>query len=183
MNHIDPSKTNGKADRTSAAPRVTLDDLARLRSDELEALYRNGTVPGSLAALDGEPHCRMLAIRKVPSGRVFDGIARFSASRIFPWGGKAFQSQSAAGGTGINRVRLEKERRWFPFETRVEPSAIDGAPCILLDYDKPENPLPIRRIRDELREVSPGLFLGPAMLDTKRGAPVLVLWFACDNGA
>jgi hypothetical protein len=35
-------------------------------------------------------------------------------------------------------------------------------------------------IRDELREVAPGLFLGPAMLDTGKGDPRLVLFFACD---
>jgi hypothetical protein len=38
-------------------------------------------------------------------------------------------------------------------------------------------------IRDELREVAPGLFLGPAMLDTKNSPPKLVLFFACDTRA
>jgi hypothetical protein len=37
-------------------------------------------------------------------------------------------------------------------------------------------------IRDELREVAPGLFLGPAMLDRGKGKPTLILFFACHVG-
>ena len=65
----------------------------------------------------------------------------------------------------------------FPFDTSVGPSAIDGAPCIVLDYDKPNNPFFIRAIRDELREVAPGLFLGPAMVRLGASAK-LALYFA-----
>ena len=58
------------------------------------------------------------------------------------------------------------------------------------DYDLDANPVYIRHIHDEIREVSPGLFLGPAMWNRalKRsgrgsGAPdkSLVLWFALDS--
>ena len=157
----------------------TLDDLAALDVGALEAAYRSGTMPASLRALDGEPECRMLSVRGLDNGRVATGLRHFAASAAFPWAGKSFTSASDANGAGINRVRLGGARRWFPFRTRQDPSAIDGAPCILLDYDLPENPALIRRIRDELREVSPGLFLGPAMAVTGRGAPALVLFFAC----
>jgi hypothetical protein len=37
-------------------------------------------------------------------------------------------------------------------------------------------------IRDELREIRPGLFLGPAMFDNGNAPARLVLWFACDLG-
>lgn len=162
-----------------AAPR-TLDDLAALDVAALEAVYRGGTVPATLRALDGSPTCRMLAVRGL-DGAARGALARFARASYFPWAGKSFEAKDDATGTGINRVRLAGTRRWFPFETRVEPSAIDGRPCILLDYDLAVNPAPIRAIRDELREVAPGLFLGPAMLDTKRGGePRLVLFFACD---
>jgi hypothetical protein len=171
--------TAPSATTTAAAPR-TLDDLAAMDVAALEALYRRGTVPASLEALDGSPVCRMLAVRGLDRGGSFGAIRRFAASGVFPWAGKSFAASSAEAGTGINRVRLGGTRRWFPFHTRVEPSAIDGEACILLDYDLPENPKPIRMIRDELREVAPGLFLGPAMLDTKKSDPKLVLFFACD---
>jgi len=158
----------------------TLDDLAAMDVAELEALYRRGTVPRTLHALDGSPTCRMLAVRGLDRGAIAKAIASFSASGSFPWAGKSFSASSDDDGEGINRVRLAGQRRWFHFKTRVEPSAIDGESCILLDYDLAENPKPIRMIRDELREVAPGLFLGPAMLDTKKSDPRLVLFFACD---
>ena len=163
----------------TAGPR-TLDELAALDVAALEAVYRRGTVPASLHALDGSPVCRMLSVRGLDRGAAFSLLRGFARSEVFPWAGKSFQAASDAAGTGINRVRLAGTRRWFPFQTRVEPSAIDGAPCILLDYDLEANPKPIRMIRDELREVAPGLFLGPAMLDTGKGEPRLVLFFACD---
>lgn len=159
---------------------LTLDALATMAVDELTALYRDGAVPADLSGMRGHPTCRMLAIRGLDRGPVHDRIRRFAAASAFPWGGKAFESVDPGHGRGINRIRLGPERRWFPFDTRVVPSAIDGAPCVLLDYDRPDNPKPIRMIRDELREVAPSLFLGPAMLDTGRGDPRLVLYFACD---
>lgn len=162
-----------------AGPR-TLDELAALDVAALERVYRAGTVPASLHALDGNPTCRMLSVRGLDRGGRGAAIRGLARARWFPWAGKSFAAQSDAAGNGINRVRLAGERRWFPFTTRVEPSAIDGAPAILLDYDLAMNPKPIRMIRDELREVSPGLFLGPAMLDT--APPRLVLWFACHLG-
>jgi hypothetical protein len=50
----------------------------------------------------------------------------------------------------------------------------------VLDYARPENPPVIHSLRDELREVSPGLFMGPALLRVL-GKPRLVLFFACDS--
>ncbi len=165
---------------TIPAPAVrTLDDLAALDVAQLEAVYRAGKVT-SLHALDGSPTCRMLSIRGLDKGAPFAALRKFAAASFFPWAGKSFEAKSDGEGTGINRIRLGGGKTWFPFQTRIEPSAIDGAPCILLDYDHAPNPKPIRMIRDELREVAPGLFLGPAMLDRGKGDPTLILFFACD---
>lgn len=164
-----------------AAPR-TLDELAALDVAALTAVYRGGTVPASIHALDGNPTCRMLGIRGLDRGVAGGAIRTLARAGWFPWAGKSFAAESDAAGNGINRVRLAGGKRWFPFTTRVDPSAIDGAPCILLDYDHAVNPKPIRMIRDELREVSPGLFLGPAMLDTGTAPARLVLFFACQLG-
>jgi hypothetical protein len=174
------SPAASSASRTDAAtaPR-TLDDLAALDVAALTALYRTGKTT-SLTALDGNPRCRMLAVRGLDRGPAGAAIRSLAAASFFPWGGKHFEPTSPEAGTGINRVRLGSERRWFPFETRIEPSAIDGQPCILLDYGDRRNPFFIRAIRDELREVAPSLYLGPAMLDTGKGNAQLVLWFACD---
>jgi len=68
----------------------------------------------------------------------------------------------------------------FPFETSFGPSAIDGKPTLILDYALDVNPSYIQAIHDEIREVAPGLFLGPAMWKGK-DKKTLVLWFALDS--
>ena len=161
-----------------SAPR-TLDDLAALDVAQLEAVYRAGKVT-SLHALDGSPTCRMLSIRGLDKGAPFAALRKFAAARFFPWAGKSFEARSDGEGKGINRIRLGGGKTWFPFQTRVEPSAIDGQPCILLDYDHAPNPKPIRMIRDELREVAPGLYLGPALWKQRSGGAAHLLWFAVD---
>jgi hypothetical protein len=188
--HVRPAASTA----TSVSGPRTLDDLAALDVAELEAVYRRGTVPPSLHALDGNPVCRMLAIRGLDAGARARTIRNLARASWFPWAGKSFAAETDATGNGINRIRLAGGKRWFPFKTLVEPSAIDGAPCIFLDYRLAANPRPIQMIRDELREVAPGLFLGPAMLDTGNAArrrsrdqrqglgetgARLVLWFAC----
>ena len=162
-----------------AGPR-TLDDLAALDSPALERIYRGGRAPTSVAPLDGDPRCRMLAVRGAP-GPIGAALRALAASSRFPWAGKRFASEHAGRGSGINRVRLAGDRRWFPFVTTIEPSAIDGQPCVFLDYRLAANPRPIQMIRDELREVAPGLFLGPAMFADGKRPPVLALWFACHH--
>ncbi len=161
---------------------LSLDDLAAMSVDELTALYESGSVPDDLSALDGDPTCRMLTVvGPVGRGAVASTVRGFARSRAFPWAGKRFRASATDRGSGINRLRLAGERPAFPFDTSFQPSAVDGAPCIVLDYDKPENPWFIRQVHDELREVDPGLFLGPAMWKTKSD-PALVLYFACDTG-
>lgn len=158
---------------------LTLDRLTRRSPGALRSLYEGGRVP-DLPDLNGSPHGRMLALAGAAGWRLPRGLTRRLAARgWFPWRGKNFQAQGAQG-SGINRIRLLGSRTWYPFRTRVEPSALDGRPCAVLDYDAPENPWFIRKIRDELREVGEGLFLGPALFMTD--APRLVLWFAVDTG-
>ncbi len=162
------------------ASQFDLEDLVGLSVDDLQQIYRGATVP-SMPALDGTPVGRMLTFAGPLGGRtVGSALDRFAGSAVFPWGGKSFQATSDTTGTGVNRVKLLGTRDWFPFDTSVAPSVIDGQPCIFLQYDVPGNPWAIRKIHDELREVSPGLFLGPAMWKTS-SAPALVLWFAIDT--
>lgn len=160
---------------------LTLDDLSAMNVDELDALYREGTMPASFSALDGTPKGRMLAIRGIDKTPLFGAVTAFSKLSLFPWDGKSFTSTSARTGDGINRINLVGKLNWFPFKTRIEPSVIDGRDCIYLDYEQPGNPFFIAKIRDELREVAPGLFLGPAMWKTGKDSAALVLWFAIDT--
>lgn len=168
------------------ATTLTLDDLARRTSDELGALYRSGTAPSSMALLDGALEGRMLAVRRLDRGWVGRAVQRFAASDRFVWEGKSFQSTGEHVGAGINRIQLPGllgRQQLFPFVTTFDASVLDGEPTVVLDYDLPDNPPYIRKVRDELRQVSPGVFLGPALWKARKG-PALALWFALrDVGA
>ena len=163
-------------------PLHDLDSLARRSHDELEALYRNATLPKSMHAADGALVGRMLAVRGLPA-MLGAPLARWAASPSFVWEGKTFAAASDTRGRGHNRVNgagVLGRQNLFPFETSFAASAIDGKPTLVLDYDLRENPSYIRRIHDEIREVVPGLFLGPAMLKRAHDK-LLVLWFALES--
>jgi hypothetical protein len=176
------TQVTSKTARTAppAAPQ-DLDELATLDARALGEVYARGSAPARLAVLEGHPRGRMLAVRTLDHGARGEILRRIAGSSSFPWGGKSFAGGGETG-TGINRVHLFGRHQLFPFETSVRASAVDGAPCVVLDYDLPDNPRAIRAIHDEVREIVPGLFLGPAMWKT-RGGPRLVLWFALDTRA
>lgn len=161
------------------APPSTLDELSALSHAELMNLYARSTVPSDMRALDGELRGRMLAFRGTDHGRIFRLVATLGASARFPWRGKTLTARSATDGAGINRMTIPGvgPGDLFPFKTKFDASALDGKPCVFIDYDHPENPVYIRAIRDEVRQVSPGLFFGPVML--KHGNKLThLLWFA-----
>jgi hypothetical protein len=160
----------------------TLDTLAERTGEELDALYRAATVPTTMHSADGQLVGRMLAVRGIPPA-LRAPLKRWAASPSFVWEGKTFQADSDARGTGHNRVYVPGvfgHQNLFPFATSFEPSSVDGKPALILDYDLDVNPGYIRRIHDEIREVAPGLFLGPAMWKGRK-AKALVLWFALDS--
>ncbi|HEY4238747.1 MAG TPA: hypothetical protein VGM88_02995 [Kofleriaceae bacterium] len=159
----------------------TLDSLAQRSSDELDALYRTATVSRSMHAADGALVGRMLAVRRLPAG-IAGPLRSWAASPGFLWAGKTFAAASDTHGRGHNRVVLPRvlgRQDLFPFATAFGASAIDGKPTLVLDYDLDANPGYIRHVHDEIREVSPKIFLGPAMWKSG-AAKTLVLWFGLD---
>src|SRR5712692_1050995 len=159
------------------APTLDLKALRRMSFKELDALYRAAKRPSALSDLDGDAVGAMLAWRSPATGPLAWCLRTFGASTAFPWEGKSFKSRSNDLGAGINRVKFFGKRRWFPFKTRFEASFLDGNPTFLLDYSGPGNPPFIRSIVDEVREVAPRLYMGPAAL-LVRGQPRPVLFFA-----
>jgi hypothetical protein len=160
-----------------ALPR-SLDDLADLDCDALLALYRQGSTPAiaTVAGVAGDLRGRMLAVRGA-GGLLFRMLRAFARWRHFPWRGKSFTPLSATEGEGINRVFSDrKPSRWFRFATRLEPSRAGAFDAFQLDYDNPDNPFFIRAIKDEIRAVSPGLYLGQAYV-VIGGKPRLALYF------
>jgi hypothetical protein len=165
---------------------ATLDDLAALTADQLLAVYRAATTP-VFKAVAGDCKGRMLAFPGLRPGLIARALRRFAAWRLFPWRGKSFTpSTSPPGapgrevGEGINRVFSDvRPRRWFRFETSIGRSRAGDFDAFHLDYDNPGNPFFIRAIKDEIRQVVPGLFLGQAYLVTRKRAR-LVLYFGLD---
>ena len=155
-------------------------DMARLREltfDELKELYRESTRPAALSDLDGDAKGVMLAWRTPASGPLAWLLRKLGGSNALPWEGKSFAAASSAEGDGINRIKFFGKRRWFPFGTRFGASIIDGEPTFVLDYAVRKNLPLIRSIVDEVREVAPGLYFGPAALKVG-GRPRLILFFA-----
>ena len=159
------------------SPGIDLTALQQMTYVELDLLYRNSPRPSELSDLNGDAVGAMLAWRKPASGLLASLLRRFGRSSTFPWKGKSFQSKDSDSGEGINRVTFFGKRRWFPFKTRFGPSFLDGKPTFVLDYSGPANPPFIRSIVDEVREVAPGLYFGPAALLVK-GKPKPILFFA-----
>lgn len=158
---------------------LDLDALRRMSYAELWGLYLNAKRPETISDLDGHARGAMLAWRFPRTGPVAWLLRTFGASTAFPWNGKSFEG-TVETGTGINRVDFFGRRNWFPFKTRFDASFLDGQPTFVLDYSGPANPPFIRSIVDEVREVAPGLYLGPAALLVK-GRPRPVLFFAVSH--
>jgi hypothetical protein len=125
-----------------------------MSGEQLDDLFRNspaGEIP--TGKTDG------LAI--VASGtRISDEIAHFV--NIFTWKGKIFHPEK---GQLINRIgiiehplivaNVYKGKSWF-----------DDKECIVIDYSKTS--ILAHSIRDEIREVAPGIYLGLVYLGKKK---------------
>jgi len=119
-----------------------MQELVRMPESDLRALFAvspAGTVPSGF--VPGR------AIKN-PGSRTT--VANSRATRAV-WQGKVFRDD----GTMINRVF--GLGRAIPADVYVGESITDGQPALILDYSRsrlwPE-------VRDEIREVSPGLYLG-----------------------
>jgi hypothetical protein len=76
--------------------------------------------------------------------------------RLLAWQGKIFDAKQ---GVLQNRV-LPFGLRAVVAQVRKEPSRLDGKECIVLDYARTS--LVARSIRDEIRRIGPGQYLGKA---------------------
>jgi hypothetical protein len=131
-------------------PIATLDvsRLLRLPRAELEALFARsnaGPIP------DGE--YRGTLILSLGLGVLRHAAALFGT---LGWRGKVFDARA---GRVTNRV-LPLGLRTVTAEVRKAPSRLDGLECIVLDYSRTS--LVARGVRDELRLLRPGLYLGRA---------------------
>lgn len=125
---------------------LTLDDLCGMSQTELDDAFRRGPM-GDLP--DGDASGTVI----VAPGTEIEGPAQWFA-RWLAWQGKVvYRSKgyllNKVGPLGLHLVKAQ---------VYVAPSWFDNQPAIILDYSKTS--LIAHRVRDEIREVSPGLYLG-----------------------
>jgi hypothetical protein len=129
-------------------------DLLKLPHDQLDDLFRNGTVG---AIPNGEADGTAILS---PGTKFTHEIA--SIVNIFAWQGKTFDAKH---GTLTNRISSFGVNA-IVAQVYVGSSLFDGKDCIVLDYSKTS--LLAKHVRDEIREISPGLYLGLVYWDTTR---------------
>lgn len=149
------------------SPRLErLDRLLDLRATELQRLYAEAAPP-RLEDVGGDLRGRMLAWPVLEGRPALAGALRaFASASFFPWRGKSFVADRQRG-EGINRV-LSDRLRLFRFETFIGRSRAGNFDALHLDYDLPGNPPGIRSIKDEIRELAPGVWLGQAYVQTSK---------------
>jgi len=136
-------------------------DMERLKGKtvpELDEIYREADTP-ELTELDGRYEGTVLAGDFFPlSSSVTVDIANLP---INVWGGKNVEVLSDERARGTNRFELGvTETTASPFEGRIVPALYGDDDCYVFDYDIPENTAPIRRVRDEVKKIRRGLYLG-----------------------
>jgi hypothetical protein len=150
------------------SPRLrALKDLLARPAHELDLAYREARTP-RLLDVTGDLRGRMLAWPVLDAHPIVAGAIRaFAGSAAFPWRGKSFKPFDDDRGEGINRV-ISDRLRLFRFDTSIARSRAGDFDALQLDYDLDGNPGIIRRIKDEMREIEPGLWLGQAYFQTKK---------------
>jgi hypothetical protein len=142
-----PVATKRPAARPAARKASTIDtrELLSMNQKQLDALFRKSPVgPTPTGVADGT----VIAGAGTPATRVLAPLLGLA------WRGKVFYPTkhdllNRIGPIGLHLVRAKVYRA---------PSLIDGKPAIILDYSK--SSLLAHSIRDEIREVAPGLYLG-----------------------
>jgi hypothetical protein len=136
---------------------VTVRDPAKflkMSADELDEIFR-ASPAGNLPNGEGKGTAII-----APASKISDEIAKLV--HLFTWKGKVFD---AAKGELRNRI-LPLGHKAIVAKVYKDKSWLDKNECIVLDYSKTS--LIAKWIRDEIREVSPGVYLGVVYWGKKR---------------
>lgn len=133
---------------------MTTDDLLKLSQAELDTLF-SANMAGPIP--DGEAQGTAII---APGTSFSDEIAK--AINIFAWKGKVFDAKH-----GFLRNEI------LPFGLKAivakvykDKSWLDDKECIVLDYS--ETSIVAQWVRDEIRLIAPGLYLGKVYWNKKR---------------
>ena len=125
---------------------LDLPDLLKMEKEELDELFRQSPA-GELPDGDAD------GIVLVAPGSEVSGIAS-KIIHLAAWRGKVFRRAKGDLKNKILPLGIKAVRA----KVYKEPSWFDGKETIVLDYSKTS--FVARKVRDEIREVSPGVYLG-----------------------
>lgn len=128
--------------RAGDVPRC-LRELEKMCPEQLGQLYAQAEL-GNIPVGVGQGRLLHLTDR-------FAGVKVWVSNRV--WRGKYIDPNTYYINRWIFGIRA------IDSHYHIEPSWLDGRPCIAMQY-APGTPL-FANVRDELREISPGLYLGP----------------------
>ena len=132
----------------------SVEDLLKMSQSDLDALFsanEAGPIP------DGQANGTAI----IAPGTVF--IPQIAALvNVFAWQGKVFDAKA---GLLRNRI-LPLGLNAIVAKIYKAPSWLDGKECIVLDYS--ETSLVAQWIRDEIRLIQPGLYLGKVYWEKAR---------------
>jgi hypothetical protein len=123
-------------------------DLMKMSQAELDELYRNspvGTIP------NGDAKGTVVTVAEVPLGEIPSSLIHAIA-----WQGKIFYRDRQYLLNKLTPFGVELVKA----EVYVGESWLCGGESIILDYSK--DSFIAQEIRDEIREVAPGIYLGNA---------------------
>ncbi len=135
-------------------PTYTVEQLLAMPQSELDAVFGNAET-GPLPNGEGKGTAII-----APGTHITKEIAAFVS--LFAWQGKVFDAKEGRLRNrilpfGLNAIiaKVYKDKSW-----------LDGKECIVLDYS--ETSLLAHWIRDEIRLLQPGLYLGKVYWDKAR---------------
>ncbi len=161
-----------KTGKGSLAAVPTRKSLRAADVQALETAFRDGACP-TAEELEGPYRGELLWLDGLAGAG--QTVARAVWGRL--WKGKSFARPARPGldGSGHNlQLSWTLPVPAMPFQTRLEASVLDGGEAFVVSY--PARP-PLPRLRDELRAVGPGLYLGAMFLE-RRGAFCPVSYFS-----
>jgi hypothetical protein len=130
------------------------EQLLKMSQQELDAMFSAhdaGPIP------DGEAKGTPIIKPGTPSS---GAIAEFI--KLFVWQGKVFDAKAGLLRNHILAIGLKA----IIARVYKGPSLLDGKECIVLDYS--ETSLVASHVRDEIRQIEPGFYLGKVYWDKKR---------------
>ncbi len=133
---------------------LTARDLLKKPARDLDALF-SASAPGEL------PHGEAAGYALLTTGRWFRSCLARLVRWCF-WQGKVF----APDGRSLRNRVSPLSVRAITAEVAPGESRLDGQPCIVIDYSRTSRVA--RFVRDEIRLVSPGLYLGQVYFGQRR---------------